>query len=195
MNNPEYVKVGDKKYKINTDFRVAIKCNEVAQDESIKDYERALAIIYMLFGDEALENQEDQQKLLELGMRYLMLNKKPSEGSDEKPDMDFSQDMDYIIASFMSDYKIDLINTKMHWWTFYNLLSGLSNSELGNCCILNRIRNLRNMDASQIKDSKQRQKIIDAQKQFALKEKEKVMTKEQEESIEMINQILKLRGE
>ena len=55
LNNPEYVKVGDKKYKINTDFRVAIECNNIAQDDSIGDTEGPLAIIYKLFGDEALK--------------------------------------------------------------------------------------------------------------------------------------------
>lgn len=52
MNNPEYVKVDNKLYKINTDFRVAIECNYIAQDEKIGDYERSLAIIYKLFGEE-----------------------------------------------------------------------------------------------------------------------------------------------
>ena len=62
MNNPEYVNVYDKLYKINTDFRVAIECNNIAQDKSIGDYERALAIIYKLFGEEGL-NCKDQNKL------------------------------------------------------------------------------------------------------------------------------------
>ena len=52
MNNyPEYAEINDKKYKINTDFRVAIECQNIATDESISDYERALAIIYKLFHD------------------------------------------------------------------------------------------------------------------------------------------------
>ena len=67
MNNPEYVKVGDNKYKINTDFRVAIECNRIARDKSIKDLERALAIIYKLFGEAGLDCKE-QAKLLELGI-------------------------------------------------------------------------------------------------------------------------------
>ena len=50
MNNPQYVKVKDKKYKINSDFRVALKCDKVAKDSKIDDTERALAIIYLLFG-------------------------------------------------------------------------------------------------------------------------------------------------
>ena len=49
MNYPEYVEVDKKRYKINSDFRVAIECNRIAEDESISDYERSLAIIYKLY--------------------------------------------------------------------------------------------------------------------------------------------------
>ena len=155
LNNPEYVKIGDKKYKINTDFRVAIECNNIAQDDSIGDAERPLAIIYKLFGDEGLDNSQDWEKLLELGIKYLTLNKDTSDvDNNTEIDMDFNEDMDYIEASFMSDYNIDLANTEMHWYKFYNLINGLSNSELGNCCVLNRVRNLRTFDLSQIEDSK-----------------------------------------
>lgn len=188
MNNPEYVKVSSEKYKINTDFRVAIDCNEIAMDESIGEYEKALAVIYKLFGDKGLNDFSNHQKLLELGQRYLRLDKEP-EDTKEEPDMNFKQDMDYIEASFMSDYQIDLSSTKMHWWTFYNLLNGLSNSEFGNCCVLNRIRNLRSYDVSQIKDRKEKEKIIKAKKQVALK-KEIKLTKEQEESIKKFNEMM-----
>ena len=51
MNNPQYVKVDNELYKINTDFRVALECNQIALDTKINDYERALAIIYKLFGE------------------------------------------------------------------------------------------------------------------------------------------------
>lgn len=180
MNKPEYVKVNNKKYKINTDFRVAIECTKIATDEEIDDTERALAVIYKLFGDEGLNSKNDWEDLLKVGAKYLNLNR-DSTTSAEEPDMDFEQDMDYIEASFMSDYKIDLTETKMHWWKFYNLLEGLSNSELGNCCVLNRIRNLRTFDVSQIKDAKEKNKILRAKEQVALK-KEYKMTDEQKEN-------------
>lgn len=174
MNNyPEYVEIDDKKYKINTDFRVAIECQDIATNEEIGDFERALAIIYKLFGDDGLENQEHYEKLLELGVKYLSCGKEVESSTNEEPDMDFMQDMDYIEASFMSDYNIDLSNTKMHWWKFYNLINGLSNSEMGNCCVLNRVRNLRNYDTKEIKDPKERKKIEEAKKQIALKKDHK----------------------
>ena len=193
MNNPEYVKIGDKKYKINTDFRVAIECNNIAQDDTIGDTERSLAIIYKLFGDEGLDNPQDWDKLLELAIKYLTLNKDTSGvDKDTEIDMDFNEDMDYIEASFMSDYRIDLTTEKMHFWKFYTLLEGLSNSELGNCCVLNRVRNLRTFDLSQIKDNKERERLAKAKEMVALKstKKEVELTKEQEESMNKLNEII-----
>lgn len=193
MNNPEYVKVDDKKYKINTDFRVAIECNNIAQDDTIGDTERPLAIIYKLFGDEGLDNPQDWEKLLELGIKYLTLNKDTSDvDNNTEIDMDFSEDMDYIEASFMSDYRIDLAETKMHWWKFYTLLEGLSNSEIGNCCILNRVRNLRTFNLSQIKDNKERERLAKAKEMVSLKNNkhEVELTEQQKESMRKLDEII-----
>ena len=186
MNDyPEYVKVDNRKYKISTDFRVAIYCQEIATDETIGDYERALAIIYKLFGDEGINASDDYEKLLELATKYLSCGKEVIDNNEE-PDMDFVQDMDYIKASFRSDYNINLDKEEMHWWEFYNLMNGLSNSEMGNCCVLNRIRNIRNYDTKDIKDPKELEKIKKAKEQVALKRKvvKKDLTTEQKKNIE-----------
>ena len=59
MNNyPHFAKVGTNKYKINTDFRVALRCNKIAES-NIQDEERALAIIYLLFGEKGLNASND----------------------------------------------------------------------------------------------------------------------------------------
>lgn len=192
MRYPEYVEIENKRYKINTDFRVAIECNRVAEDENIGDYERVLAIIYMLFGDEGLNDLKHHEKLLELAKKYLSCGKELENKTNEKQDMDYVQDMDYIEASFMSDYNIDLSNQTMHWWKFNNLMNGLSYSELGNSCILNRIRNIRTMNPNEIKDAKERKKIIELQKEFALKKnkkKKKTTQKEKESAIKFIEML------
>lgn len=172
MENPNYVRVGDKKYKLNTAYKTAIECNEIAQNVEIGDYERALGIIYTLYGDDGLNSHEDWQKLLELGIKYLSLgiDIKMANNETSEPDFDYIQDMDYIKSSFMFDYGIDLDKEPdMHWWTFSRLLNGLSNSELGTCCILNRVRNLRNLDLSQIKDAKERSRLAKAKEEVKLK--------------------------
>lgn len=186
MDYPKYVKIGEKKYKINTDFRVAIECQEIALDDSIGDFERALAIIYKLFGDDGLDDSNNYEKLLELTQKYLSCGKEVDSKTNEEPDMDFVQDMPYIKASFRSDYNINLDDEEMHWWEFYDLINGLSNSEMGNCCVLNRIRNLRTFDTKDIKDQKELAKINEAKKQVALKKREvkKELTYEQKRNID-----------
>lgn len=189
MDYPKYIQIEDRKYAINTDFRVAIECDRIGRDNSIGDTERALAIIYLLFGEEVLDNEHDYVKLLELAQNYLSCGKEIEDATNEKPDMDFIQDMGYIEASFMSDFHIDLENTQMHWWKFMKLMNGLSNSELGNCCVLNNIRNLRNFDVSKIKDDKERQKIAKAQRDVALKKEEIVISDEEQKAMDEFNKM------
>ena len=174
MNNyPEYAEINDKRYKINTDFRVAIKCQNIATDESISDYERALAIIYKLFGDDGIDDFNNYDKLLEIAIKYLSCGKE-LDNKNEEQDMDFTQDKGYIESSFKYDYKYNPYELEyLHWYEFYNDLSNLSNSEMGNCCVLNRVRNLRNYDTKEIKDQKERKKIEEAKKQVALKKEHK----------------------
>ena len=188
MNNPQYVKVDNKLYKINTDFRVALECNKIAEDTSIGEFERAMAIIYKLFGEDGL-NCENQNRLLELAMKYLLLGRDKNSLKNEprdKYELDFNKCIGLIKASFKFDYKYDPYELEyLHWYDFYNDLESLSTSEFGNCCILNRIVSILEQEPKEIKDSKQKQKLIDAQK--LLKEKyckkqEKEITKEQEES-------------
>ena len=91
MNNYiKYALVNNKKYKINTDFRVALKCNEVSESD-ISEEERALAIIYLLFGDDGLNNPDDWQKLLRVAVKYLNINKENNNG-DKEVNMSFDED-------------------------------------------------------------------------------------------------------
>lgn len=189
MNYPRYAQIEDRLYEINTDFKVAIRCNEVSQDETISDEERAMAIIYLLFGEKGLKSN-DKVQLLEKAKKYLSCGEEVVD-NNEKPDMDYIQDYPYIKTSFRSDYGIKLDEENLHWWEFNELMNGLSNSEMGNCCILNRIRNLRNFDLKTISDSKERQKIRKAQEQFALNKQKPKLTEEQEKSLEAFYRTLK----
>lgn len=192
MNYPMYVKIKDKKYKINTDFKVAIECQEIATDEKISDFERALAIVYKLFGDEGINDSENYEKLLELAQKYLSCGKEVVD-SGEEPDMDFIQDYPYIKTSFRSDYGINIDEEEIHWWEFYDLMNGLSNSDMGNCCVLNRVRNIRTYDTKDIKDQKELEKIKKAKEQVALKKKvvKKNLTTEQQNNINAFYETLK----
>lgn len=163
---PRFAQVKEKKYKINTDFKVAIKCNQIAEDNNIQDEERALAIIYLLYGDDGLNNSNDWSELLNIALKYLSCGKEIKKDEEkEEVDMDFKQDWNYIQTSFFSDYKIDLSECEMHWWQFYDLLVGLSDK-----CILNRVRFVRTYDISQIENGKEKEKWLKQKELVALKE-------------------------
>ena len=185
------IKIDDTIYTANTDFRIAIECNRIATDETIGEYERGLGIICTMFGADGLKNPNHYERLLKWIVNYLSFGK-PVEKSDEEPDMDYVEDMDYIEASFMSDYHIDLTKESMDWHKFYNLMNGLSNSEMGNCCVLNRIRNLRNLDLKEIKDAKERRKLEKAKKEVALKRNivKKTFTSIEKKNMEEFNRLM-----
>lgn len=164
-NYPEYAEVKGKRYKINTDFRIALKCNKIAEDNEIMDEERGLAILYLLFGDKGLENIEDSEELLKIALKFLSCAQKIEKtNKKEEVDMDFEQDWNYIQTSFFSDYNIDLTKSQIHWWQFCNMIGGLTDK-----CIFNRVRFVRNFDISQIKDPKEREKWIKQKELVALK--------------------------
>lgn len=190
MDYPYFVVINGKRYDINTSYRTAIECNEIAMDESIDEIEKGLAIICKLFGKDALDDKDNLEKLLDAGVKFLSCGiDEDVDNRNSVIDMDYVQDMPFIKASFRSDFSINLNEEKdMHWWEFYELMCGLSNSEFGNCCILNRIRNLRNTDTSKIKDQKLKKEFENAKEQFKLKRnievKRRKFTPKQEANIE-----------
>lgn len=109
---------------------------------------------------------DDQlDEALRLALKYLNCGREPSESTID-PDMDFEADEQYIKASFLSDYRIDLDAAEtegMHWWKFSTLLQGLTDK-----CVLNRVRDLRNYDTASIHDPAARQRVIRAQRELAL---------------------------
>ncbi len=191
MNYPTCVVIKGKTYNINTDFRVAIRCNEISEDKSIGDMERALGIICTLFGEEAVDDKDNYIELLDYARKYLSCGRDIEQNREEKPDMDFIEDYSYISTSFMSDYHIDLDVTNMHWWRFMDLMEGLSDGDFGNCCILNRIRNLRRYDTKQIKDPKERRKIEEAKKRVALKKYQPKKVEATEEQLKSAEELYK----
>lgn len=165
---PEYANIEGKLYKINTDFRYALQCFKVINDSTISDIERAIAIVSILFGKEdengGIINIPDNLNIaLEKASFFLSCGKQNRNAKEMKKDMDFEYDKEYIYASFMSDYNIDLSNIEMHFWKFCGLISGLTDNS-----ILNRIRDLRNTNLSDYKDSKTRSKMQEAMERVAL---------------------------
>jgi hypothetical protein len=160
MMYPEAIEVNGQEYDINTGYEYALACFRCINDPDISDAERAYGVIGILFKNPPEES--DMQEALRLALKYLRQGKEPRV-APQQVDMDFEADETYLKASFLSDYKIDLDDTPMHWYKFCTLLQGLTDD-----CVLNRVRDLRNYDLSTVKDPKTLSKIIRAQREVAL---------------------------
>lgn len=171
MTYPEYVRIRGKKVKIKTDTKTALKCLKIVNDNNIGDYERALAIIYTLYGYIPSDNELWQDYLIQ-AQKFLSKNEN-GENSDTEPDMDLIYDEPYIVASFMSDYKIDLNKENPHFWLFCDLIAGLTEHS-----VLSRVRSLRTMDVSNWSE-KDKREILKAKEAVALPHR---LTKEEQES-------------
>lgn len=163
MIYPEYAEVGGVRYKINTDYRVALRCFEVIEDTSICDEERALAVIFLLFGEVPTERLGD---FLRIAGDYLRCGEKEETQASANKDMDFTADEKYIAASFMSDYQIDLSRVDMHFWQYIHLIQGFTERS-----VMSRVREIRNYDLEELKDPKARAKMVKAKEAVALPEK------------------------
>lgn len=163
MTYPQYAEVKGKRYKINTDYRVALRCFEVIEDIGISDEERAIAVVYLLFGDVPLEYVDD---FLRIAGDYLRCGETQSTQESAPKDMDFTADEKYIVASFMSDYRIDLSSVDMHFWQYIQLIQGFTDR-----AVMSRVREIRNYDLAEIKDPKARANMVKAKAAVALPDK------------------------
>lgn len=183
MIYPEYAEIDGKEYKLNTDFRVALRCFDVIEDDSICDEERGLAIIYLIFGFIPDKNLKD---FLRIASDFLRCGETQEKQQSKEKDMDFKSDEKYIIASFMSDYHLDLSKENLHWYQYINLIQGLTEH-----CVLSKVREIRNYDLNDFKDAKQRSKIIKAKESVKLPVKR---TKQELDDIEEFEKLFEIGG-
>lgn len=184
---PEFAEIDGELYRINTDYIYALQCFKIIDDNSISDVERAIAVVSVLFGQEnekgdIINIPKNINVALEKATIFLSCGKESKNITDVKKDMDFDYDKEFIYASFMSDYNIDLENTNMHFWKFCNLISGLTEDT-----ILNRVRDLRNTNLSDYTDPKTRSRIQEAMERVALPTE---YDKEDLEALENFNKLL-----
>lgn len=183
MAYPEYVRINGEKVKIKTDFKVALKALSVVSNSEIGDFERGLAVIYIMYG--YLPPDELKTAYLDMAAKFLQCGKSTENECDSERDMDLIEDRTYINASFMSDYHIDLSNTDMHFWQFCELITGLTEK-----CILSRIRQIRTLDPNEY-SPKDRHSLWKAKEAFALPVK---YTKEEQQAIDEFEALFDTSG-
>lgn len=167
--------------ELNTDYRVWMKFELLLQDKKIKEEEKLTKIIQLTVKSEYIDIN-DIKGLVDYLIWFYSCGKEEENDEEEESDFkekkkliySFEHDADYIYAAFMECYKIDLVETDMHWWKFKSLLKSLNEN-----CLYSKILGYRSMKISS-KMSKDEQKFYqEMKKTYALPDSR---TEEEKES-------------
>jgi len=166
-------------YNIDTDYKTALACLRAIDDEELTNLERYLAVETLLLGMGV--NNDDRPILQDKIATYLRCGKQENTPIEEL-DFDYLQDEVDVKTSIRQVYKINLNEVDyLHWWEYNELISGLIPDSL-----INRIRDTRNLDENEYKDSKTKEKIRKAKEMVAIKKKHKQrqLTEEEKHNME-----------
>ena len=117
---------------VNPAFDVVLEVQKLFKEEGLTDYEKIDQALKMLVKNawniRLFSVKEKEDLLNEVIERFVKTKKRPKINSSPVPVLDFEEDGDYIYASFMQDYGIDLIDEqgKLPWKRFLYLFNGLS---------------------------------------------------------------------
>lgn len=119
------------KFVINPAYDTVLEVQKLYKEDTLTEFEKIDQALKMLVRNKwnlRLLNPEEKQKLLSvITKRYVEVEKRPQIKKSPFPVLDFEKDVDYIYASFMQAYKIDLIEEqgRLPWKKFLYLFNGL----------------------------------------------------------------------
>jgi len=168
-------------YELDLSFDNVLRLFDLLNDDEVDDLGKAELGLLMLINDE-LADYEPQDKVdvfvhlfkSTIGKETednqpvdIEGNPMPSNSGNDEKVYSIKEDAEYIFASFYQDYRIDLLEQQgiLHWNKFKALLGGLKKDTR-----FKEILEIRQMDLPKGKgSSKQREKIKELKKQYALK--------------------------
>ncbi|GAE31922.1 Gp15 family bacteriophage protein [Alkalihalobacillus hemicellulosilyticus] len=167
-------------YEVDMSFDNILKLYDLFNDDEIDDVTQVETALLMLLGVELELTIQGKSEVLQQIYTQLISGKQleqavdiqgnpmPEVANDNKPPYSIKQDAEFIYASFMQDYGIDLFEQqgKLDWRKFLALLDGLKGDTR-----FKEVVNIRTMELPTGKgNAKQREKINKAKKAYQLKE-------------------------
>ena len=175
------VEINGKTYELDMSFNNILILFDLLQDKTIDDATKVKKGLFLLIEDELEEYDiEERAKIfVEIFKNAVGESKKkqlvdldgnpmPDINEDDKKAFDLAQDAEYIYASFMHTYGIDLFEQqgKLHWKKFKALLNGLSEDS-----IFSRVVGIRTAELPSGKGmQKERERLRKLKQKFALEE-------------------------
>lgn len=165
------VRTNKGKIIVNPAFDTVLEIQKLYLEDALTDYEKVEQALQMLVKNKwnlRLYTPAEKVRLLEeIGRRYINTKKRPQIKKNPLPVLDFEEDGDYIYASFLQDYGIDLIDEqgRLPWKEFLYLFNGLSSGSK-----IKQVMQIRGMEVPQYngKNAKQIQQINELKSYYAL---------------------------
>lgn len=156
---------------VNPAFDVVLEIQNLYRESELTDFEKINCALKMLVkNDWNLKKYTPTEKislLEEIYKKCINVKKRPQTKKSALPVLDFEEDGDYIYASFMQEYGIDLIDQqgKLPWRKFLWLFNGL-----GADTKIKQVMHIREMEIPQFngKNQKQIQEIQELKSYYAL---------------------------
>ncbi len=116
---PETVSAGGAEYPIRADFRTVLKIFRLLDDPEIADRHKGAMLLNLFYPGDKPEHGMD------LFFEFIRIEARQSDPEAAK--IDYEYDADAIYASFLQQYRVDLLDsaTRLHWYAFCALLDGL----------------------------------------------------------------------
>lgn len=121
---PEAAQVSGGSYPINTDFRTVLSYLRMLDDEDLSDQDKTAFALVLFFGNGI--KAADVDELVQYLRWYINCGEAPDPDRKKAPRyFDILVDSGRIFSAFFQTYRINLKDTRMHWWTFCEMLAGL----------------------------------------------------------------------
>lgn len=176
------------KIQLHLPFDTVLRSFELLQDDEFQDYEKLEILLEMfVISDIGHLTIEEKVKVWETILtKFINEDEESQTNENEIKVFDIDQDSEYIYASFLSDYRIDLFEQqgKLHWKKFQALLKGLNEDSKLNQVIGYRTMEIPKMDEH---NGKERARIIKLKEAYALKLTETEQKKETEIKVKALD--------
>jgi hypothetical protein len=165
---PDKVEIEGEEIEINTDFRNVLLYFRLLKDEELEAIEKVEIAMRLFFKRVPKDVGKairyiNEEYIVSSGMKQI--RKLEQRGLEkEKAAFDFEQDGGLIFASFWQQYKINLIETKMHWRVFKALFDGL-----GEETVLRRVMEFRRMKPKDM-PRERRLELLELQRELSIKD-------------------------
>lgn len=165
-------------YELNLAFDNVLLVFDVLKDENIDDLFKVFVVMDLLLTQPHELEDEQMVELYTLIMETVILQGKKEEvkrdlagnvieeDEDDKKLYSLEEDAQYIYASFLYDYQIDLIDQqgKMHWFKFNALLASLSDDTM-----FKRVIDIRQRKPNKHMTAEEKSNLTQLKKLYALK--------------------------